>query len=68
MVDWQMMETAPQDGTRVLVYCERNIRVQFARCAEYSTGKFWQSDSLEPVNPTHWMPQPESPAVTAEKG
>ena len=73
---WQPIETAPKDGTPVLVFCpefpaehSRNVapRVMEAR---------WNNPGMDPRNgawgdpvydewncePTHWMPLPAPPA------
>ncbi len=57
--DWQTIETAPKDGTRILIFCGSHactfvgqwIKGQWVG-ARYNT-------------PTHWMPLPEPPMVTS---
>lgn len=63
MSEWQPIETAPQDGTEVLLHCaEGDINVA------YWDGTWW-ADTIEGGDvtrrgsgePTHWMPLPEPP-------
>ena len=60
MSDWQPIETAPKDGTRILVswtFGGWNI----ARCLTPSGRWMTQYDRPLAVQPTHWMPLPEPP-------
>ena len=59
---WQPIETAPKDGTWVLLYHFH------ARISDwYWDGDKWNSDVLEwsddqaELAPTHWMPLPTPP-------
>lgn len=69
MGDWRPMETAPEDGTEVLVADAQNV-VQ-ARCID---GSWWEhnNDSSDAwgraVCPDHWMPLPPPPNAPAPKG
>ena len=69
---WQPIETAPKDGTDVLVY-QRYLKVEKwtnkkeygfyieVGCWERDT---WRIRAFTPQyggNPTHWMPLPEPP-------
>jgi hypothetical protein len=59
LVTWQPIETAPKNGTRVLVRydVQRSSRVVGA----YSwNGWSWMSDDVGKVQPTHWMPLPST--------
>lgn len=65
MAEWQPIETAPKDGTRILVfgpYC--------GGLPIMATSKWlpWTEDRVEKgcwyangVAPTHWMPLPDPP-------
>jgi hypothetical protein len=70
-MNWQPIETAPKDGTRVLIYgywdgelsdLDEEPEVWKAR---FSLGTWWvDSDQYyvaRVVNPTHWMPLPKPP-------
>ncbi len=58
---WQTIDTAPKDGTYVLVY-----RPNWAEAilVGYSGPNYpgeWQTAEGIPIRPTHWMPLPEPP-------
>ena len=58
---WQPIETAPKDGTRVLLWIEP---VKIAMPFAWQDGR-WMGDDY-PLNmawPTHWMPLPEPPVT-----
>ena len=57
MSDWQPIDTAPKDGTEVLLWWFRRHVV-----GSYVAGG-WTDESLGQydVSPTHWMPLPEPP-------
>lgn len=61
---WQSMETAPKDGTEVLVWVEPCQMWTFGRmlCArwigEYS---MWSIPGISGLSPTHWMHLPGEP-------
>lgn len=64
-MDWQPIETAPQDGRRVLLWAKQ--------WEAPNTGQFygehWKIDGqLGPFAypPTHWMPLPTPPKETLE--
>lgn len=71
MMEWQQIETAPKDGTRV--YVAHELDRQSMSKSKYfglNTGSYedgvWQpsaffmcSDGMLRRNPTHWMPLPE---------
>jgi hypothetical protein len=69
MTDWQPIETAPKDGTSVLVYgpwkgefsqLKHPHEIWRGHC--HPVSKLWFiSGTLEFVDPTHWMPLPEPP-------
>lgn len=63
-MSWQPIETAPKDGSHVLVY-ERG-RVFEAQWADTFLGKRnrgWMNynEGTGEKSPTHWMPLPEAP-------
>lgn len=75
-MDWQPIETAPKDGTYILVWSERegwrgNPRMVCATWEPSGTGA-WAIYGAGPTRhseqwldrgiiPTHWMPLPEPP-------
>jgi len=63
---WQPIETAPHDGTRLLLYREGCIGF-WSGAWRGKKVEFWHSDlsrKNEPHawQPTHWMPLPDPPA------
>ena len=57
---WRPIESAPKDGTLVLVYCPPYAGLSSIRCtAEYHTDAGWCVDELRTV--THWLPLPSAP-------
>jgi hypothetical protein len=60
MSEWQPIETAPKDGTAILVFHNRMVIE-----AWYSGrwGRFVQSETggHNGIAPTHWMPLPAPP-------
>lgn len=77
MVGWKTIETAPKDGSTILVFGEGEISVAFWenpagygfwRCIGYGIlaceengVPYGRPPSLIHQNPTHWMPLPEQP-------
>lgn len=56
---WRPIETAPRDGTRVLV-CWQDTGV--VESAEYTQGAGWTGAACFWIrDPTHWQPRPEVP-------
>lgn len=67
-MQWQPIETAPKDGTRLLAYWPPVFGGDNAGCATTwwvvtSSGLFgWESPwEYADREPTHWMPLPEPP-------
>jgi hypothetical protein len=72
MTEWQPIETAPRDGTSVLLFATQNphdmVDYKGAQVlsgywcqldeAWCSTGSTWTGPFYDP---THWMPLPEPP-------
>ena len=66
MADWQPIETAPKDGTRVLVYQPGHLHMIGTYGAfGYYFGPHWWSNGVT-IAPTHWMPLPEFPSRCSE--
>lgn len=60
-VKWQPIETAPKDGTSILVTDGFDVCDAYFRGGDwwqYQCGDDWYSTS---INPTHWMPLPDAP-------
>jgi ribosomal protein S27AE len=78
MSDWRLIESAPRDGSNVLLggaYESSDKHGEdvetwvafvgrFAQPGEYDAGN-WQGyyDAYTPCQPTHWMPLPDPPAA-----
>ena len=71
MSDWQPIETAPLDGTRILLAMHPDLaccKVQIGYATKTSLwGLCWRFDgeyTVEaPAGATHWMPLPEPPSA-----
>ena len=64
MGEWQPIETAPKDGSRVLTYSLGLVGTgrYITKFGSYSDRMFWYSDQLDrSYEPTHWQPLPEPP-------
>jgi hypothetical protein len=61
--EWQPIETAPKDGTRILIFGARECYGgDYISLAYWD--HWWRGDYDEPVyvdEPTHWMPLPPPP-------
>lgn len=68
MAKWQPIETAPKDGTLILIY-EKGGRIQVAKWLLDGPGYCWcvqltqvlSGDTYPTTDVTHWMPLPEPP-------
>ncbi len=72
MSEWQPIETAPRDGTKVILYI-RSLGINMGSYDVYETrrnGKVgyhsegWRADIsfVGDIKPLYWMPLPEPPA------
>lgn len=67
-MEWQTINTAPKDGTKILAYWTSNQVggdgswgvVHFDRHEE------WMEDDNQVGEPTHWTPLPSPPSPEAE--
>ena len=71
-MDWQPIETAPKDGTPVVVFAPTTragtIRTNMRTITVAYLDRFywWCSvDGKHSLKPTHWMPLPPPPSDTA---
>lgn len=75
---WQPIETAPKDGTRVLLWYEWNV---LPVVGDFRHGRWWSVHSLggnlaykqgmdleEVLRPTYWRPLPAPPAIDQARG
>ena len=71
--EWQPIETAPKDGTQLLLYCGNewggiivghygDLLLVNDVTDEWETETCWQS-GLEKFGVTHWMPLPKPPKI-----
>ena len=61
MSTWQPIETAPKDGTSVLVFVPRKSG-NLVASARNPTGTQWWSKGLGALKPIGWMPLPDPPS------
>ena len=64
MSEWQPIETAPKDGTRVLVYSSWVVKATDIARWIGPPHNIWKRDREgDVVKATHWMPLPDPPAA-----
>lgn len=70
IMQWQPIETAPRDGTRVLLYGDIvgpmkgdrwPDRMEVASLDDEDAGCHWPLQYWLSMDPTHWMPLPDPP-------
>jgi hypothetical protein len=66
---WQPIETAPQDGTWVLLACGSGGDgwvvagwLDTEHGGYWHVNEHWTDAHSSPIYPTHWMPYPEPPS------
>lgn len=68
MSEWKPIETAPKDGTEILIgWMARDGRRRggwICKIRRWRDDAGWRRDRNHPYDlyPTHWMPLPEPPA------
>lgn len=77
MTTWQPIETAPKDGSRILVYGEETMLAVVwgpyydfkpVQGSEKMGWTIWDADvGGEAIHPTHWQPLPPPPNTGADK-
>ena len=68
---WQPIETAPKDGTRIIGLCSRLsvTTIKFVSAFEGDAPAWFSGELGKYVSPiTHWMPLPEPPDQTISDG
>lgn len=67
---WRPIESAPKDGTVILLHGTYKDGSGQCSVALWSDGHGWVDDvDFDPLwhqNPTHWMPLPEAPKQTSD--
>jgi len=59
---WQPIETAPKDGTSILIATNADADgVVIARWFKYNGLAAFRDGDADPHSPTHWMPLPNPP-------
>jgi len=71
---WQPIETAPKDGTWILVHHEWGIDFARWRPSDRWQAEGWETElydrygePAEEIDPTHWMPLPDPPKQENDK-
>lgn len=61
--DWRSMETAPKDGTKILLWIGRSVLGAWSWSDDSESGcwRHWESMEYKSVSPTYWQPLPSSP-------
>ncbi len=69
---WQPIETAPKDGTEVVLWCGQPVcgRISTDHLDPERTPQGWTMDVTWPgmIEPTHWMPLPSAPSIPSGRG
>lgn len=76
-MEWQPIETAPRDGTYIILYSPKEISIcawklwnkarlkyeedQYTWLRYYGNSIFYYFWDEKSIKPTHWMPLPEPP-------
>lgn len=67
-MSWQPIETAPRNGTWVLLRWIDEVQFEQISKGAFHTGyRYWHCPFCMPdLEPTHWMPLPEPPEKVTE--
>ena len=63
-MEWQPIETAPKDGTNVLLCADGYVEIGFwlPNPHTWNDGAWWvEGGQITARNTTHWMPLPKAP-------
>lgn len=58
---WEPIETAPKDGTLVLLFCPSQFTGDYQIVGLWERGNWRDPDECQPIEATHWMPLPMPP-------
>lgn len=65
--EWRGMESAPKDGTRIIIFGSERRGNEVLRngvvSQSYFCGSFWQVGGFSVFEPTHWQPLPTPPGA-----
>ena len=62
---WRPIETAPRDGTTVLIFGPHQFKCFYLESCEFWKNKLWPVVWMTGYGePTHWMPLPPPPEAT----
>lgn len=61
MSEWQPIETAPRDGTEVLLWTGDDVEIGYHAGGPLMAPHQWLTRDGVRVVATHWMPQPPPP-------
>lgn len=69
MSDWKLIETAPKDGTWVLIWetAGTNTKYSPADVAHYHLGDWYNADKQRLYGASHWMPLPAPPTPSSQE-
>lgn len=66
MSKWQPIDTAPKDGTEIIIWDGSNIRIATFMYTDDDGQMKWFPDGMPFVVATHWMPLPSPPLPETE--
>ena len=64
-MEWQPIETAPKDGSEILLYFPHSeVKVTGGYFDSHPRGNCWIAGGYmrKSLPPTHWMPRPDDPS------
>ena len=61
---WQPIETAPRDGSQILVWDGKDVFIAWCCKGRWMYDDLMESPYLTPWHPTHWQPLPSPPPIT----
>ena len=68
MSEWQPIETAPKNGTRVMVIeFNRTDPIPITATCGVQHGRWHSIPGAYALKPTHWMPLPAPPSLPTPK-